>query len=31
MGQLMAEALDQGYSALAYSGELPDYHFSPLD
>mgnify|MGYP000025435756 FL=1 len=27
MGQLMAEALDQGYSALAYSGELPDYHF----
>ena len=27
MGQLMAEALNQGYKALAYSGELPDYHF----
>lgn len=27
MSQLMAEALDQGYKTLAYSGELPDYHF----
>ena len=27
MGQLIAEALNQGYKTLAYSGELPDYHF----
>lgn len=27
MGQLMAEALNQGYKALAYSGELPGYQF----
>ena len=25
--QLLVEALDQGYSVLAYSGELADYHF----
>ncbi len=25
--QLMAEAIDQGYNAFAYSGELPDFHF----
>ena len=27
MGQLMAEALNQGYKVLAYSGELPGYQF----
>ena len=27
MSQLMVEALDQGYRAFAYSGELTDYHF----
>lgn len=27
MGQLVAEALNQRYRVLAYSGELPDYHF----
>ena len=27
MGQLIVEALDQGYKTLAYSGELADYHF----
>lgn len=27
MGQLLVEALDQGYKVLAYSGELTDYHF----
>ncbi len=27
MSQLMVEALDQGYAAFAYSGELSDYHF----
>lgn len=27
MSQLMVEALDQGYSTFAYSGELADYHF----
>ena len=27
MGQLMAEALNQGYKALASSGELPGYQF----
>ncbi|MBS7389063.1 MAG: AAA family ATPase [Oscillospiraceae bacterium] len=25
--QIFANAIDQGYSAFAYSGELPDYHF----
>lgn len=25
--QICANALDQGYSIFAYSGELPDYHF----
>lgn len=25
--QMFANALEQGYSAFAYSGELPDYHF----
>lgn len=27
MGQLIAEALNQGRRIFAYSGELPDYHF----
>ena len=27
MGMLIAEALNQGKKVLAYSGELPDYHF----
>lgn len=27
IGQLMAEALNQGYKVLAYSGELPGYQF----
>lgn len=27
MGQLIAEALNQGYKVLAYSGELPGYQF----
>lgn len=27
MGQMIVEALDQGYKTLAYSGELVDYHF----
>lgn len=27
MGQLLVEALDQGYKVLAYSGELQDFHF----
>lgn len=27
MGQLIIDALDQGYKTLAYSGELTDYHF----
>ena len=27
MSQLAAEALNQGLRVLAYSGELPDYHF----
>ena len=27
MGQLIVEALEQGYKTLAYSGELTDYHF----
>lgn len=27
MGQMIVEALDQGYKTLAYSGELNDYHF----
>ena len=27
MGQFIAEALSQGYKTLAYSGELPGYHF----
>ena len=27
MSQLLVEALDQGYSVFAYSGELADYHF----
>lgn len=27
MGQLIVEAIDQGFSVLAYSGELADYHF----
>lgn len=31
MGQLMAEALDQGYSGLAYSGRAAGLPFSPLD
>lgn len=31
MGQLMAEALDQGYSALAYSGRAAGLPFSPVD
>lgn len=25
--QIFANAIDQGYSVFAYSGELPDYHF----
>lgn len=27
MGMVIAEAINQGYKVLAYSGELPDYHF----
>lgn len=27
MGQFVAEAINQGHKVLAYSGELPDYHF----
>lgn len=27
MSQILVEALDQGYSVFAYSGELADYHF----
>ena len=27
MSQMIAEAINQGYKVLAYSGELPDYHF----
>ena len=27
MGQMIAEALNQDFKVLAYSGELPDYHF----
>lgn len=27
VSQILVEARDQGYSVLAYSGELPDYHF----
>ena len=27
MSQILVEAIDQGYSVFAYSGELADYHF----